>query len=771
MNRRVAGVLALVLVLVACASVGPKLITVSFGQWRTGLGARLLTVWGLTALYALASLAFGHAVVQRLSTVRRDGAWPLAFSTGTITFAVSLGLFGWFGWLHTQLFWGLPIAMLALGLPAFRDAVIDAHERWQRAPNFSWVELVAFAFGAVGLFLLLFQVLTPENVNFDAAWYHLRSAERYALAGAIERTPEGDTLLALPSATSWLYTWAFLAPGLSLEDQVTLALHLEFAVFVGTLACVPALVRALIPELKATAARTSWVALFFFPSVFIYDTGLMGGADHVVALWAATTVLAWAHARERDDLASWLLLGFQLAGLSAKYSSLYLVVPLAPMMLVDAWVRGRSRAHSSLRSVRGLLVSAAVALVMTAPYWVKNWVYYRNPIYPALASLFPNSPWNVDAAAWQAYYQLSNVFTAATGSPAWRVSATLTSLTEYHVNTYGWADMMGGASVMGVGYFMSQLVWPVLPVRRRLFALALLINGGIMVWFNVHQHHMRYLTVLTPLMAAGLAATALSLWSLGWPGRLSVLIATGLMLVAYGDVPFRHTHRMWRRSSPVDNTDDYLSRQGVSVRYNTWKLVGAELPPQAKPLVHGIVPHLGLPRASVTDCVGLQFGINYGRWGSVGEAYRQLRAMGVTHLLWTGDFEQPDSVSGEAIFGGLAAATVNQRVVEGIHLGELPAEAPTEPGTKLVYVDCTHQWPSGLYSLPVLVEPLPPVGAPWPSVVPERALTRENWASALTDPEVAFVALEESCVLPAPAGFIPMGIARPTNVRFFVRQR
>ena len=77
-----------------------------------------------------------------------------------------------------------------------------------------------------------------------------------------------------------------------------------------------------------------------------------------------------------------------------------------------------------------------------------------------------------------------------------------------------------------------------------------------------------------------------------------------------------------------------------------WSEIGSALPPAARPLVHGLETHLGLPRLTVTDTGGMQVGIDYAKWGSVAEVWRHLREMGVTHLIWNSDVEQPDTVTG-----------------------------------------------------------------------------------------------------------------------------
>ncbi len=745
-----------------------------FEKWNVGLGPRLWTTWWYLGTFVLATLSFGQLLVRRTSTqAPRDGAWALAFSSGAIVFAAATGFFAWVGWLGHPFFWVLPLTMTLAGLPYLRDAVVESRAQWSQSPPYSVFEILALMFGGLCLGLLLLQVITPDNINYDAMWYHLRSAERNALAHGAVRSPEGDILLALPSATSWLYTWAFLAPGLPSDDQVVLALHLELAAFVGTLALLPPLVRALVPGRDRSATRSTWVALFFFPSIFVYDTGLMGGADHVVALWAAAVMLAWLQARERKDTASWALLGVQLTGMSAKYSSLYLLIPLVPLVLADTFWRGRKVLPFFTRS-RGLLVAAVIPLLMTVPYWARNWIWYHNPFFPEAGWLFPNTPFIPEVAPWRVYWEHAGLFSNAVTSSGYRLRATFGALIDYHQKIYGWTDMMGEQSVMGSGYFLSMLALPFVPERRRLIWLAVLLNLGIIVWFNLLQHHMRYLTVLTPLMAAGMAATALSLWELGWAPRVAVLGVVGLLFTAYADVPFRHTHRISRRSSPVANADEFIAKRGYPAgRIKMWTEIGSALPPAAKPLVHGLETHLGLQRLTVTDCGGMQLGINYATWGSVAAVWQHLREMGVTHLIWTSDVEQPDTVAGEALFRALARATVNRQTMHGLNIGELPSEAPPEPGTHLIYVGCNEQWPTGLYSLTTMSRPPPPPKFPWPATSPELPLTKETFLTSTADPRVGWVVTEDSCKIAAPPGFEPMGmqVILPSNLRYYVRTR
>jgi hypothetical protein len=736
----------------------------SIARLRSGLGAQLVADWGFLLLFVAAATVGGAGLVARLSPrFGRDGFWAISFAAGVTTFGLSMGALGWLSLLGPVSFFALPLAMLAFGWRAAQQRLLDGEPS---DPPSSRAALFATAGGAVCLFLVSLQTLSPDNVNFDSAWYHLRAAERYALAGAMVRTPEGDQLLTLPQLNSWIYAWAFLHPIGVIEQKVRLVLLLEFSTFAGTLALLPPLVRALAPSLPRASTRAAWVALFLFPSIFIYDTGIMGGADHVVALFSTAALLVWFQVRTEPGWRGWALFGVVLTGLLAKYSSLYLLAPFIPVVLADQLL--------AKRGLRGPFISAGVVLALTIPYWARNLLWHHNPVYPLASSIFPSVPWNQDAAAWSLNYKESNVFYPA-GSPLHTLQTTLASLVDHQVGLYTWGDMTGGQAIFGSAYFLSVLALPFVLGARRLYLLALILAVGIMVWFNTHQHHMRYLTVLMAPMAAGAAAVAVLAWRQwpAWLGRAAVLTVVGYHLIAFADMPFRKTHRMAGGNSTVGVAIEYVARGGGPTgSLQRWQAIGAALPKNAVPVVHGINPHLGLGRQSLTDVVGLQYGINYGRWGTVPEVYRRLREMGATHLAWGGVPMQPDSVTGEALFYGLASLTVERQQVGGMSLGELPTEPPVSLGDGLLYQGCGEMYASGLYALAQLVEPTRPMYHPFPSVTPRLAVNPasvppETWTS------VTYVVQETGCapVMPPGPEFTLMGAhdGFPKQLRYFVR--
>ena len=127
----------------------------------------------------------------------------------------------------------------------------------------------------------------PLGFTFDARWYHMTIAQRYALSGKVWPFPEkGYWNAAWPHLFSYQYTWAFLAPLPVLFDRLELCAHLEVMTFLMTLAQVPVVVRRLRARTRAWGCRPGSLFLLF-PGIYLYDGNLNVGADHFAGILRA----------------------------------------------------------------------------------------------------------------------------------------------------------------------------------------------------------------------------------------------------------------------------------------------------------------------------------------------------------------------------------------------------------------------------------------------------------------------------------------------------
>jgi hypothetical protein len=410
----------------------------------------------------------------------------------------------------------------------------------------------------------------------------------------------------------------------------------------------------------------------------------------------------------------------------------------------------------------GPIVAAGTTLVLAAPWWLRNWVWYHDPIYPMAQRFFGGTPWSEDAPYLLQRLATPTAFTVG-GMPLrareGTLDGTLTAIADYWRELYTWGDFTGGQPVFGFVFLVSLIALPFVRRAKLLWLAALLAHLGLVVWFNM-KHEMRYLSILVPVMSAFVAAIAATVWAQGrTPLRLLLVGAVVAQLQIYGDLPFRRTSRTNGRRSPVEAGVDALARPNANASVvDLWAPVNSMLPPDAVVLLHGIEPGLGLERQSVTDIPGLQFGLDFGRLGSVPALWRKLREVGVTHVLWPIETEQLDSLTGESLYRALTTRLVGTKTIGPWLIGELPPEAPPDAGNGLLYVGCSGLYKTGLYTLADLAQPVPN----WPTQFPEVTPRAEapDWRTLL--PNAAAVVIEDGCAPATPPSpdFVATGIQR-----------
>ncbi|HET9955757.1 MAG TPA: hypothetical protein VFQ61_14685, partial [Polyangiaceae bacterium] len=301
----------------------------------------VLASWLASALWLASCAAVGWLVVQRLA---RDLGWlerlVIAIPLGVLTFAWCTFLLGLAGGLGRAAFFLLPaLFLLTLATSTARRDLKRAyrHRRalFEHAPVLrSRLALAAIAFGTIGLLLTYVPILTPENIQHDARWYHLPIAQQYSSSGRIEPFAEGWILGTYPHLASLLYCWALTAP-VGILGRLLLCAHLEYLLFLYTLAAIPVTIRALLGQRAFAGASWSWAAFFLYPGILVYDSNLSTGADHVAAIWAPAGLLLvlrlWTSAdlRRRSLSRKAGLLGAVAGGAAlTKYSAICAAAPL-----------------------------------------------------------------------------------------------------------------------------------------------------------------------------------------------------------------------------------------------------------------------------------------------------------------------------------------------------------------------------------------------------------------------------------------------------------
>ncbi|HEU4534207.1 MAG TPA: hypothetical protein VFS00_08815 [Polyangiaceae bacterium] len=717
-----------------------------------------LRCWAHALAFGLACLSSGRLVVRALT--RAEGPttgeqWALGFATGALAFGLALFGVGLAGGLNAVAFYAVPGALFAVGAPGLarelRAALRSRGESVGRAPTPGWALLCAAA-AALGLALVYLPLLSPESLAYDSRWYHLGLAEHYVAAGRVAPLPEGPISATIPHLATFFYAWALLWPDVAYFDQIELALHVEFVIFLATLASVPPLVRRLAPGARA---GFSWLWIFAFPGIFVYDGVLAGDADHVVALWAVPLYLAFLRAVATLSPRDCALLALQMSGvILTKYTAVTLLVfPTLAIVARALWAAAAPRRAVPRPGdwLKGPLTALALGLAFTAPHWLKNWLWYGDPVYPMLYPRLASRPWTPDSAHWYATFKQITPAVAAVDAKA--LKAALLAVYDHSFGPYGWAAMHGVYPVFGSLFTFAAVALPFARAPRRLWGLFAATATGVVVWYLI-SYQERYLQTLLPWMVAFVAAVASLVWRAGLGPRLGFAALAGLQIVWGGDAFTLPSHTM-TGVAPLQTAMQTLvtgyqkNYQGRLQPFKAFYDVGTSLPPDAKVLLHHTHLRLGLRRQTVTDWLPVVLGLNYGRLGSPEAAYAQLRAWGVTHLFWHGtSTDASDSLAGDLVFWTLALRNaVGPKTFSGYTVAALPPEPPAPRGDDVLFVGCGKTYQTGVYPLRDLAVPAPLARPPAPVYpAPREALPDLTAKTAQPHADlVSYVVVETAC--------------------------
>jgi hypothetical protein len=602
------------------------------GQW---LSLRYFRAAASALVFSFACLVAGHALVLRALGRTQPFVEHLALACplGVLAFYVASFALSSIGLGGPASFVLCPVLLVALGAREFLRTAkrLRHHSRhWMRRPAFGALGAAALVFGVLGVAYLWFVLLTPLNASYDARWFHLPIAEAYASGRGIAHFEEGWVHGAYPHLASLLYAWALGAPG-SLFDRIETAAHLELAIFVMTLLGVPAIVRRLLGR----RAPLSWVAVFLFPGIFCYDSGLVLGADHVAALFSPAIFLLSLRYLEAPSRGGAFLLGAVLAGaVATKYSAL-IVLPLS-VAIILARVARDVRTPRATRVWAPAWAVVPAFVVLTAPHWLKNWLAYGDPLFPLLRGVLPAHPWTPAAEApYATWFHLHRPPLDVHG--LWEMTKTLVT---FSFVPHDFSVYHGDIPVFGSLFTLCTPLLAFLGRRPRLFWLFAGTYLGIAAWFWIHQFD-RYLQVLVPWMAAATAAVLALLWRERGALRWAVGSLVALQVVWGAAIPFFPSHRA-SGSTIVKVVVDLLGRgfRGESKQapaaYPDWEAIDRALPKDAKLLVHEERIRAGLSMRTVVDFPGEQ-GVFY--WGEPGastplEIWKALRARGISHVMW-----------------------------------------------------------------------------------------------------------------------------------------
>ncbi len=754
---------------VAVALAAALVLFGAVGHWhypiQKWLFWRYAGYWLAVIVWAAVSFGLGHLALRRVYRVTLPLLEHviLAFALGVYGFELAMFGLGLCQGYRGPAFFALPLVLLGLvALPLFRFAkrLRRGLARHARSCPRIGAGALAIAFGCLGLGMVYFNILTPDNIQFDARWKHMALAEDYVAHGGVHPAPEGWLFAARPNITSFLYAWAFLLPRGRLFDHMVLSAHLEFAIFLmTTVVGIGALVRKLVPKADP---RWVWAARFLFPGVLLYDSSVSGGADHAGALYAVPIALCLFRVyRDLDLRHTALLATFLSAATLVKETAALMLVPL-PVLAVALRVtintvkaaRGRLAPEQKRRLYLAPLLATGVCLAATSPLWLKNYLFYGDPLYPNLHRFFSPRPWS-EAAAYKFTWGYSAGQMWAPSRDMAGLIKTFKALFTYSFIPNDWKNFHRNVPVFGSLFTLLLACLPFLRGTRRIWGLVLWVHLGIFAWYSVH-HQDRYLQGILPIMTAATAAMLILVWrSFGAAVRVALCALVGLQIVWGGDVFFIQTHAMTR--SPAKKVIDLLSA-GYERKYEErftvekqYQAVGAALPKGARVLYHEQHLHLGAGAESVLDSQLWQYALEYGDAGTPEGVRQMLRQSGITHVYFApARSVGAKSIAADILFQEFAIHhLVDQKHIGNGILGRVPETPSTKPFSDTVAaLTCKVGPPRGLYRLAALrTVTYGPKALTFGA--PERAASSNAEAVALL-PQAEFVVFDPRCAYGKP---------------------
>jgi hypothetical protein len=580
--------------------------------------------WGLLAALLWLATAIGLALAARLGVTFTDQveALPFTVALGLGTMMTSIAWLG-FARLFNLAALGLVLAGMAW---LVRGEWARAMELWQSVAGTiiqtirgtGGITFPQVATGMVGLLLVAAAVPTMAPVDsYDALMYHLPAPAAFIKAGQIIPFPQ-EVQSNYPLGFEMLFSI-----GLMLYDG-RLAQMLHFSTIPLLTLAVYAFARRFSDRLTGLLA-----ILVLLASAKVTLIGAWAFTDMAFVFFASLAVYAFA-VWWREDSPGWLLLAGALCGigLSMKY---YGFRPPLALGLALLW-RDRRAGRSWQRLLTDALRFGAPALLIAAPWYIKNWLWLGNPLYPFFLG---GVNWDTFRAEEWARW----VDTFGRGH----------SLVNYLLLPVNIWRYPFDFSATPHGYFnFGLLLAPAALLMQPpglVIALGLYIAIQFYLW-AVMMQELRYLLLILPWLSlcAGWVLARLFHLARGHRWRSALVRTAPLVLIT----PTLAIHLamltpLSKNPLPVvlglESPASYLRR--ANYIYPSMEFINAELPPQAR------VVYLweGQTYYCQRDCLPDPI---YDRWGDLVYRYQtpeavlgQLQALGATHLLINHDGLKP----------------------------------------------------------------------------------------------------------------------------------
>ncbi|GIV10985.1 MAG: hypothetical protein KatS3mg020_0476 [Fimbriimonadales bacterium] len=466
----------------------------------------LLAMWGGRAMRRftpnlLEQLAFGGAL----------GLGVLAYCAAgfaAVGFASAVGMAS-----------SIVLTVVALGglaamLKGGRLSWSEAHPR-VRHPLEAALTLAAGLLALMGLTLC---ALPPDGNEWDALAYHFAFPKLYLQAGRMLEIPFMHQSY-FPPLQDMLYL-----VGLSFgSEPMAKVAHWSMGVLTAFGAA---------GFVQRHGGSGAWAAVLILGAPAFLWQMFSAYADLATALYAALAMFALAHAI-RERRADWLWLSGALIGfaLATKYTAL---LAWGVWGLVGfAWLWREQQTPQ----IRSLVLAGLIALVVGSPWYLRNWRWTGNPVYPFAYELFGGKNWSQEQAD---AYRNDQLKFGLGREPAqlllspWNLAATPAPFADPIGARVG--ERVYLLPSLGVGALGMPSVWLSGGLAHGMGYLIGFVGLNLVGWFYLMQQ-VRYMLLLLPVLAgAGLTAIHRATAAVRYGYGAILLLQAGFTLWLMGSV-------------------------------------------------------------------------------------------------------------------------------------------------------------------------------------------------------------------------------------------
>jgi hypothetical protein len=299
----------------------------------------------------------------------------LACLVGLGAFSMGIMMIGLIGWLNII---GILVWMGISGFIAFRELLeaADHDGITVRVPPFlsvtSRFEILLQTLIIEYVPILLISVVLPV-LDYDALLYHLEIPSKFLAAGRIYFDPE-----IWRSAYPFLGEMPFIIGMVFGADHLAKLINLTYAILLISSVYVFS-----IRFLGREVALTATAIMIGVPSFLLWATWVsVDFAWAAFEFWGLYAVCLWL-APENGMSPKWLIVAGTMAGFAASVK--YLSLP--SLLIIGAIVGWKSIENTKLFRAKWMgnviIFGSCAGLVMGA-WYIKNWVWTGNPIYPLM---------------------------------------------------------------------------------------------------------------------------------------------------------------------------------------------------------------------------------------------------------------------------------------------------------------------------------------------------------------------------------------------------